>query len=134
MDIDLFNEPLGTGKDGKAVYLKDVWPSASEVAKVVESSIESEMYRSGYADLFAGDERCRELSTPEGAIFDWKADSTYVRQPPYFKGMPRNPEPVSHITGARVLAKMGVSVTPNHLTPPGAITNVHPTASQLTPH
>src|SRR3546814_4158490 len=74
MDIDLFNEPLGTGKDGKAVYLKDVWPSASEVAKVVESSIESEMYRSGYADVFAGDERWRELSTPEGAIFDWKAD------------------------------------------------------------
>ncbi|NYT84879.1 aconitate hydratase [Pollutimonas harenae] len=134
MDIDLFNSPLGTGKDGKSVYLKDVWPSASEVAAVVESSIESGMYRSGYADVFAGDERWRGLPTPEGAIFDWDAESTYVRQPPYFQGMPRNPEPVSDITGARVLAKLGDSVTTDHISPAGSIAKDSPAATYLTSH
>ncbi|NYT60191.1 aconitate hydratase [Alcaligenaceae bacterium] len=134
MDIDLFNAPLGTGKDGKEVYLKDVWPSAAEVAAVVESSIASEMYRSGYADVFAGDERWRSLPTPEGAIFDWEAQSTYVRQPPYFQGMPRNPEPVSDITGARVLAKLGDSVTTDHISPAGSIAKDSPAATYLTSH
>ncbi|MCC2595808.1 aconitate hydratase AcnA [Pusillimonas sp. MFBS29] len=134
MDIDLFNDPLGTGKDGKDVYLKDIWPSASEVAAVVESSIASEMYRSGYADVFAGDQRWRDLPTPEGAIFDWKGESTYVRQPPYFEGMPRNPEPVSDITGARVLAKLGDSVTTDHISPAGSIAKDSPAATYLTSH
>src|SRR5690606_37040248 len=115
MDIDLFNEPLANDKDGQAVYLKDIWPSAAEVAAVVESSIESEMYRSGYADVFAGDERWRGLPTPQGDIFDWDAESTYVRKPPYFQGMPREPEPVGDIVGARVLAKLGDSVTTDHI-------------------
>ncbi|MGB6103163.1 MAG: aconitate hydratase [Pusillimonas sp.] len=134
MDIDLFSQPLGTGKDGKAVYLKDIWPSASEVAAVVESSIASEMYRSGYADVFAGDERWRGLPTPQGDIFEWVADSTYVRKPPYFQDMPRNPEPVSDIAGARVLAKLGDSVTTDHISPAGSIAKSSPAATYLTSH
>ena len=134
MDIDLLNDALGTGKNGQAVYLKDIWPSASEVAQVVDSSIQSTMYRNGYADVFAGDARWRGLPTPEGAIFDWVADSTYVRQPPYFEGMPRNPEPVSDIVGARVLAKLGDSVTTDHISPAGSIAKNSPAAAYLTAH
>src|SRR5690606_39718600 len=111
MNIDLYNEPLGTGKDGQSVYLRDIWPSSRDVAAVVESSIVSDMFKHGYADVFAGDERWRELPTPQGDIFEWDADSTYVRKPPYFKDMPRDPQPVTDISGARVLAKLGDSVT-----------------------
>ncbi|WP_397474735.1 aconitate hydratase [Pusillimonas sp.] len=134
MDIDLFNDALGTGKDGQQVYLKDIWPTAGEVAQVVESSIVSDMYRSGYADVFAGDERWRQLPTPEGAIFDWSPDSTYVRKPPYFENMPREPEPVSDISGARVLAKLGDSVTTDHISPAGSIARSSPAAAYLTEH
>ncbi|MDS1139358.1 aconitate hydratase [Pusillimonas sp. SM2304] len=134
MDIDLFNEPLATGKDGQAVYLKDIWPSAAEVAAVVESSIASDMYRSGYADVFAGDQRWRDLPTPQGAIFDWDAASTYVRKPPYFQDMPRAPEQVADIAGARVLAKLGDSVTTDHISPAGSIARNSPAAAYLTSH
>lgn len=132
MDIDLFNDALGTGKNGQEVYLKDIWPTASEVAHVVESSIVSDMYRDGYADVFAGDQRWQQLPTPEGAIFDWNSDSTYVRKPPYFENMPREPEPVSDITGARVLAKLGDSVTTDHISPAGSIARNSPAAVYLT--
>src|SRR5690606_22867720 len=93
MDKDLYTEPLGTGKDGRPVYLKDIWPSAAEVAQVIEATIASDMYQKGYADVFAGDERWRNLPTPEGALFQWTDSSTYVRKPPYFDDMPRHPEP-----------------------------------------
>src|SRR5690606_29105957 len=109
MDIDLYNEPIGTGKDGQPVYLKDIWPSAADVSAVVQNSIASDMYTKGYADVFAGDERWRSLPTPEGALFDWREDSTYVRKPPYFADMPRQPQPVADIRGARALAKLGDS-------------------------
>ncbi len=134
MDIDLFNESLGKGSDGQDVYLKDIWPSAAEVQAVVESSIASAMYKSGYADVFAGDERWRALPTPKGEIFEWDDASTYVRQPPYFENMPRHPEPVSDIFGARVLALLGDSVTTDHISPAGSISKTSPAAAYLTSH
>lgn len=134
MDIDLYKEPLGTGKDGQPVYLRDIWPSSSEVAAVVESSIVSDMFKTGYADVFAGDERWQQLPTPAGDIFEWDAASTYVRKPPYFVGMPQAPEPVSDIMGARVLAKLGDSVTTDHISPAGSIAKNSPAAAYLMEH
>ncbi|RTZ45597.1 aconitate hydratase [Candidimonas sp. SYP-B2681] len=134
MDIDLFNDALGLDKSGQAVYLKDIWPSAAEVAQVVESSIASSMYKNGYADVFAGDERWQGLPTPQGDIFDWVPASTYVRKPPYFENMPRVPAPVSDISGARVLAKLGDSVTTDHISPAGSIARNSPAAAYLTEH
>src|SRR5690606_31032366 len=113
------NQPLGQGSDGQDVYLKDIWPAASEVQQVVDISIESDMYTRGYADVFAGDDRWRSLPTPQGQIFKWDDASTYARKPPYFEGMPRSPAPVTDIAGARVLAKLGDSVTTDHISPAG---------------
>ncbi|MBF6615226.1 aconitate hydratase [Pollutimonas thiosulfatoxidans] len=134
MDIDMFKEPLGTGKDGQPVYLRDIWPSSAEVASVVESSIVSDMFKTGYADVFAGDERWQQLPTPDGDIFEWDAASTYVRKPPYFVGMPHAPEPVTDIAGARVLAKLGDSVTTDHISPAGSIAKNSPAAVYLMEH
>ncbi|KAA0890756.1 aconitate hydratase [Pusillimonas sp. ANT_WB101] len=134
MNIDLFKQPLGTGKDGKPVFLKDIWPSAAEVAAVVENSIASDMYKKGYADVFAGDERWQGLPTPEGNIFEWDEASTYVRKPPYFVDMPRDPAPVGDISGARVLALLGDSVTTDHISPAGSISKTSPAAAYLTEH
>lgn len=134
MNIDVFNEPLGTDKQGRPVYLRDIWPSAAEVAAVVEESIASDMYTSGYADVFAGDERWRSLPTPTGASFQWNDDSTYVRKPPYFVDMPRHPQPVCDIVGARVLAKLGDSVTTDHISPAGSIAPNSPAAQYLIEH
>ena len=134
MDIDLFNDPLGADKEGQDVYLKDIWPSAADVAAVVESSIVSDMFKSGYADVFAGDQRWQQLPTPKGDIFEWDAASTYVRKPPYFLDMPRDPDPVADIIGARVLAKLGDSVTTDHISPAGSIARNSPAASYLTEH
>jgi len=134
MDIDLFNEPLGQGSDGQDVYLRDIWPSASDVQEVVDAAIMSDMYTAGYADVFAGDERWRALSTPEGERFDWDEASTYARKPPYFDNMSRQPEPVSDIQGARVLAMLGDSVTTDHISPAGSIARTSPAAAYLTEH
>ncbi|NYT37512.1 aconitate hydratase [Allopusillimonas soli] len=134
MDIDLYKDPLGMGKDGKPVYLKDIWPSTAEVAEVVDASIASDMYKSGYADVFAGDKRWRELPTPSGDLFQWDESSTYVRHPPYFENMPRTPDPVGDIKGARVLAKLGDSVTTDHISPAGSIARNSPAAAYLTSH
>ena len=134
MNIDLFNDPLGRDKAGNPVYLRDIWPSAAEVAEVVESSIASEMYTTGYADVFAGDERWRSLSTPEGGVFEWNDASTYVRKPPYFIDMPRKPSPVGDILGARVLALLGDSVTTDHISPAGSIAPNSPAAQYLISH
>src|SRR5690606_8182160 len=134
MDIDLFNEPLGTDKEGRPVYLRDIWPSADDVARVVDSAIASEMYTSGYADVFAGDERWRSLTTPEGALFQWEEDSTYVRKPPYFVDMPLHPAPVGDIVGARVLAKLGDSVTTDHISPSCSVDPTSPAAQSRIAH
>jgi len=131
MDIDLLNEPLGKGKNGQDVFLKDVWPSAREVQAVVESSIVSDMFKDGYADVFTGDERWRSLPTPHGNLYQWDGASSYVQKPPYFENMPRVPEPVSDITGARVLALLGDSVTTDHISPAGAIAKDSPAGAYL---
>ena len=131
MDIDLYKEPLGQGSDGKDVFLKDIWPSAAEVQDVISKAIASDMYRDGYADVFAGDERWRSLPTPEGDRFEWQEDSTYVRKPPYFIDLKREPSPVSDIRGARVLAKLGDSVTTDHISPAGSIARTSPAATYL---
>jgi aconitate hydratase len=121
MDFDFGTEPLGTGSDGAPVYLADIWPPPEEVQHVIDSAINQEMFTSGYSDVFAGDERWHSLPTPEGEIFEWDPDSTYVRKPPYFDGMSAAPQPVSDISGARVLALLGDSVTTDHISPAGAI-------------
>ncbi len=131
MDVDLYNEPLGTDTDGNDVFLKDIWPSPAEVESVVGSSISSEMFSKDYADVFAGDEQWRSLPTPTGDTFAWDLESTYVRKPPYFDAMPREPEAVSDILGARVLARLGDSVTTDHISPAGAIRKESPAGRYL---
>ncbi|MFZ0159553.1 MAG: aconitate hydratase AcnA [Kineosporiaceae bacterium] len=132
MDIDLDAEPLGTAADGTAVFLRDVWPTPAEVEQVIASSISREMFTADYADVFSGDARWQGLDTPTGDTFAWDADSTYVRKPPYFDGMGMEPAPVSDIAGARVLAKVGDSVTTDHISPAGSIKAGTPAAQYLT--
>ncbi len=134
MDIDLDTEPLGAGADGKPVYLADIWPSPREVAGVVQDAVAAEMFTRDYADVFAGDDNWRRLDVPAGDTFAWDPDSTYVRRPPYFDGMPRDPEPVGDIHGAKVLAKLGDSVTTDHISPAGAIKATAPGGLYLTGH
>ncbi|MFI6816217.1 aconitate hydratase AcnA [Nonomuraea sp. NPDC050328] len=131
MDIDLDNEPLGVGSDGEPVFLKDIWPSPQEVSEVVSTSIDREMFAADYADVFKGDETWRSLPIPTGNTFEWDAESTYVRKPPYFEGMPEKPEPVTDIAGARVLVKVGDSVTTDHISPAGSIKVGTPAATYL---
>ena len=134
MDWDPESEPLGTDPQGADVFLRDIWPNADDVAKVVDSSITKEMFSSDYADVFAGDDRWRSLATPEGKTFDWAPASTYVRKPPYFEGMAREPSPVADIVGARVLAKLGDSVTTDHISPAGQFTPDSPAGVYLAAH
>ncbi|SDM69373.1 aconitate hydratase AcnA [Allokutzneria albata] len=134
MDLDLDTEPLGTDPDGKPVFLADIWPTPQEIQDVISSSISSEMFVKDYADVFAGDERWRSLPTPTGKTFEWDADSTYVRKPPYFEGMTMETTPVTDITGARVLALLGDSVTTDHISPAGSIKPDSPAGRYLTEH
>ncbi len=121
MDADIVNDPLGQDPDGNDVYLRDLWPSGREVGETVERAVRSEMFRSSYGDVFAGDERWNSLEVPTGDRFAWDAASTYVHLPPYFDGMPEQPPPVADIEGARVLALLGDSVTTDHISPAGSI-------------
>ena len=121
MDFDFTTQPLGRDEAGEPVFLADIWPSAEEVQSTIDTSINREMFTKDYADVFTGDERWRALETPDGATFDWDPRSTYVRKPPYFDGMPAQPTPVTDISGARVLAKLGDSVTTDHISPAGSI-------------
>jgi len=134
MDVDITTEPLGTGSNGAPVYLHDIWPSAADVQQVVDEAIASEMFVRDYADVFAGDDAWRNLPTPQGKTFDWDADSTYVRKPPYFDGMQREPAPVTDIHDARVLAKLGDSVTTDHISPAGSIKADSPAGKYLGEH
>jgi aconitate hydratase len=131
MDIDLTSEPLGTGKSGQPVYLSDLWPTQKEIADIVASSVAADMFTRDYADVFAGDDRWRALDVPPGDTFAWDPESTYVRRPPYFDGMPREPEPVTDVHGARVLAKLGDSVTTDHISPAGAFKAESPAGEYL---
>jgi aconitate hydratase len=134
MDIDVDAEPLGTAADGSEVYLRDIWPPASEVDQVVTGAISQEMFTRDYSDVFAGDERWQSLPTPTGDTFAWDPTSTYVRKPPYFEGMSAEPEPVTDIEGARVLALLGDSVTTDHISPAGSIKQDSPAGRYLTDH
>ena len=134
MDIDIVGEPLGQDEQGQDVYLRDIWPSEHEVARTIEQAIHSDMFRSSYGEVFAGDERWNSLSVPEGSRFVWEPDSTYVRLPPYFEGMPAQPEPIADIEGARVLALLGDSVTTDHISPAGSIKRDGPAGAYLQEH
>jgi aconitate hydratase len=134
MDIDLLDEPLGQDKDGEDVYLKDIWPSADEVAQTVEDAVRSDMFTSSYGEVFEGDERWNSLEIPEGDRFAWADDSTYVRRPPFFDDLAPEPEPVADIEGARVLAVLGDSVTTDHISPAGSIKKDSPAARYLNEH
>ena len=131
MDFDFESDPLGQDTEGNDVFLKDIWPSGEEIQKTIAESISPEQYAADYADVFKGDERWRGLPTPDGKTFEWDEKSTYVRKPPYFEGMEREPAPVTDITGARVLAKLGDSVTTDHISPASTIKPGTPAAQYL---
>ncbi|MEI6040681.1 MAG: aconitate hydratase AcnA [Actinomycetes bacterium] len=134
MDHDFEKDSLGDDASGKPVFLKDIWPTATEIQSVIDSSISSEMFTKDYATVFEGDHRWKSLATPTGKTFDWDPKSTYVRKPPYFEGMPRNPVPVTNISGARVLAILGDSVTTDHISPAGNIKVDSPAGKYLAEH
>ena len=134
MDIDLAHEPLGMDPAGKPVFLSDIWPSPHDVQVVIDSAVSAEMFTKDYADVFAGDDRWQSLPTPTGNTFAWDPSSTYVRKPPYFEGMTPQPAPVTDITGARVLAWLGDSVTTDHISPAGSIKPDSPAGRYLIEH
>ena len=134
MDHDFENDSIGNDKDGKPVFLKDIWPTTEEIQSVITSSISSEMFTKDYATVFEGDHRWKSLATPTGKVFEWDLKSTYVRKPPYFEGMPRNPEPVKDIAKARVMAILGDSVTTDHISPAGNIKADSPAGKYLAEH
>jgi aconitate hydratase len=134
MNFDFETDALGTDTDGNDVFLKDIWPDAAEVQSTIDSSIDTDMFQHEYAGVFDGDERWRSLPTPEGATFEWDAESTYVRKPPYFDGMTLETTPVTDIVNARVLAKLGDSVTTDHISPAGSIKGDSPAGRYLDEH
>jgi aconitate hydratase len=134
MDIDLTGDPIGQDSDGNDVFLSDIWPSPKEVEEIIASSVDSGGFADSYADVFAGDERWQSLDVPSGEQFAWDEQSTYVRKPPYFDGMDREPSGIEDITGARVLAKLGDSVTTDHISPAGAIKTDSPAGKYLSEH
>jgi aconitate hydratase len=133
MDIDMATEPLGVGTDGAPVFLRDIWPTTTEVNAVVAASVESDMFRKSYGEVFLGDERWQGVEAPTEARYSW-AESTYVRKPPYFEGMPASPGALVDVRGARVLAKLGDSVTTDHISPAGSIRKDGPAARWLMDH
>ena len=131
MDIDLYDDPLGEDKDGNPVYLKDIWPDSQEVGQTIEEAVQSDMFHKSYGEVFDGDERWNSLEVPTGDAFAWDERSTYVRRPPFFEEMPREPEPLEDIIDARVLAILGDSVTTDHISPAGSIKRDGPAATYL---
>ena len=131
IDIEFHTQPLGTGKDGQPVFLRDIWPSTKEVDEVIRTSIKSAMFQKNYAQVFEGDERWRGLPVPGGDRFAWEPDSTYIRRAPYFDGMPRQPKPIADIRGARVLCLLGDSITTDHISPAGSIRKTLPAGQYL---
>jgi aconitate hydratase len=131
MDIDLTRDPLGEDREGNPVFLKDIWPSSHDVHDAIGSSVTSEMFRNSYASVFQGDERWNSIDSPEGEIFSWQDDSTYIQNPPYFRGMTLELPEIPVIRGARCLAKLGDSITTDHISPAGAIKEDSPAGSYL---
>ena len=134
MDIDLTSDPIGRDPEGKAVFLKDIWPTQAEVADAVGKSVRSEMFHKEYGEVFKGDERWNSLPVPKGDLYEWDDSSTYVKNPPYFIGMPDQPPPVEEITGARALAVLGDSITTDHISPAGSIKTQGPAGRYLIEH
>jgi aconitate hydratase len=134
MDVDLIGEPLGQDRDGNDVYLRDLWPTADEIQETITRAVRGEMFSRTYADVFTGDPAWRELPIPEGDLFAWDPTSTYVRQPPYFTGMSREPEAVEDVHGARCLVVLGDSVTTDHISPAGSISPDSPARKYLVEH
>ncbi|GAB4069500.1 aconitate hydratase [Angustibacter speluncae] len=134
MDFDFETDPLGQDESGADVFLRDIWPTTKEIEDTIASAIDEGMFTRDYADVFAGDERWHSLPTPEGDTFAWDAESTYVRKPPYFEGMAKEPSPVEDVTGARVLLRLGDSVTTDHISPAGAIKADSPAGRYLAEH
>ncbi len=135
IDIDLYNEPIGTDRDGRSVFLKDLWPTQQEIREVVKDSIQSEMYRDSYGAVYEGDEQWRSMDVPQGDIYQWDASSTYVRQPPYFEGMSKEPPTsVKEVRAARVLGLFGDSITTDHISPAGSIKATSPAGKYLQEH
>jgi aconitate hydratase len=134
MNFDFEHDALGTDEKGQGVFLRDIWPTSAEIQSAIETSISPEMFKKDYASVFEGDHRWKALSTPSGNTFDWDSESTYVRKPPYFDGMQREPTPVVDLSGARVLAKLGDSVTTDHISPAGSIKFDSPAGKYLTEH
>ncbi len=134
VDLDLRKDPVGKGKDGRAVYLADIWPTQSEVNQMIQKSISSEMFRRSYSEVYQGDERWRGLPVPKGGTYAWENDSTYIRQAPYFDGMGLKPGAVEDIKNARVLAVLGDSVTTDHISPAGSIKKDSPAGKYLQAH
>lgn len=131
LHIDLLTEPLATNDQGKDVYLREIWPSEAEIKEVIDANVEAELFTAGYEDVFTGDENWRNMHLPEGDKFAWSEDSTYIRRPPYFDGMPAEPEPIHDIVDARVLALLGDSVTTDHISPAGVINPASPAGQYL---
>ena len=131
MHVDLINDALGEDTEGNKVYLRDIWPTSEEVKEVVDANLEASMFTKGYADVYHGDENWRGMHIPDGDQFAWDEESTYVQNPPYFEGVGRSPEPIADITGARVLAYLGDSVTTDHISPAGAIKKDSPAGAYL---
>ena len=134
MDIDLYDEPLGEDERGQPVFLKDLWPTEAEVATTIEEAVRSDMFRKSYGEVFEGEERWASLEVPSGELFAWDPDSTYVRLPPFFEGLERDPQPVADIEDARVLAVLGDSVTTDHISPAGSIKRDSPAGRYLIEH
>ncbi|TAJ75517.1 aconitate hydratase, partial [bacterium] len=134
MDMDFYKEPLGNDRTGNPVYLKDIWPTPEEIREEIRKSVKSEMFKKEYSDVFDGDERWKKMPTPAGELFAWDPNSTYVREAPFFQGMPKAPAKPRDIAGARVLALLGDSVTTDHISPAGAIEKNGPAARYLTEH
>lgn len=131
MDIDLLNEPLGQGSDGKPVYLRDIWPTQKEIADTMASAIKPEMFAEQYSNVYDGNEAWNAIPVTDSEVYDWNPESTYVQEPPFFIDLPREPEPLSDVRGARVLVMVGDSVTTDHISPAGSISIKSPAARYL---
>src|ERR1019366_6703273 len=134
MDVDLYNEPLGEDQQGKPVFLREIWPTPAEVENVLRSVLTTEMFRTQYDNVFLGDTRWQNLQSPTGDLYEWDAASTYIAHPPYFVDVPRQPAAISDISGARVLAVLGDSVTTDHISPAGSIPEDSPAGKYLIAH
>jgi aconitate hydratase len=131
VDIELTGEPLGYGKDGEPVYLRDIWPSQEEVTQEIEGVLDPELYKKQYANVYTGNEQWNAVDVPSGDLYEWDPDSTYIQEPTFFRGLSPEPEPLTDIEGARVLARVGDSVTTDHISPAGAIPSKSPAGQYL---